>query len=464
MKKPQFDLAGDAVVLSQPILQACSMSLLPMGRMSVVSPDIAVSGSSHKLTVNIIYRGPGSPQTSKLYYNVTNYEIFTAPDENGRLPLNIYLYDQCRSITHSSDIVYILHTEFRRQYCRLIIEVPLASDSTGQTFELCNFSIRRGHNIIGRFNTTIIKAADDMIEKVVVDISPLNNIWFITYDGITINYITMEMTVTYIDQSMQTEASSDPFLARLISNNKTIWTGQVAMLKTSIEYYQKFIVLTAIVKIPDVNPQNLWFHYSQNGSNYQTEKIVWPSGSNSYVFDFPQVITYYYFSTTSCTSICNITTEWLPLTDYMNVVKDYNNTLLRRLIYTLDRNLDTCFVLASPMDSPPVLWLRITQLGFFNVISQRFVVSITGEGIGCGRTGQRSLQVFTSGPAYNTQCNIDSEVVFCSILSNNTIGVRTQCHIQCECDMLSQCSDIHVVMKSLNNDDWKMCELSVTDA
>ncbi|XP_033763066.1 uncharacterized protein LOC117344444 [Pecten maximus] len=429
----------------------------------LVLPDLAAASSSHELTVRIDYPGKGSPQYFKFYINVTDHEIFTAPDRNGNLPLNIYLNEQCRSITHSSDVEFILHTHFSRQYGRLIAVLPMPTGAMGQSFKLCNFGIVfKGHNIIGRFNTTTIRGGDEMIEKVFLDISPLTNVHFATYDKLTVNFVTMKL-VTYIDQSIQINESTIPFIASLISNKKTIWTGELPMTKPSIEYYQNFIVLTAIVKIPDVNPQNLWYHYSQNGTYYHKEKIVWESGRNNYVFEFPKVIAYFYFSTTPCTVVCNVTTDWLPLKYYVTFVKDDNNVLLRKLPYALDQDLNTCFDLPLPGDSPSLMWVRITELSLFGVTSQKFEISITGDGIECARVGQKSLKVGTSGPAYNDQCSINSDITFCKLVSNITIATKTRCDVKCECDTPSQCSDVHVLMQSTNNDDWRMCELTIND-
>ncbi|XP_033763352.1 uncharacterized protein LOC117344633 [Pecten maximus] len=227
------------------------------------------------------------------------------------------------------------------------------------------------------------------------------------------------------------------------------------------EYYPNFIVLTAIVKVAEVNPQNLWYHYSRNGTYYHKEKIVWQGESNDYVFEFPKVIAYFYFTTNTCTVICNVTTEWLPLTDYVTFVKDDSNVLLKKLPYALDQDLNTCFDLPLPGESPSMIWLRITRLSLFGVTSQIFVVSITGEGIECARVGQKSLLVGTSGSASNAQCSNDSDISFCRLVLNNTINAKTRCDVKCECD--TQCSDVHVLMQSTNNDDWRMCELSVND-
>ncbi|XP_069107450.1 uncharacterized protein [Argopecten irradians] len=341
----------------------------------------------------------------------------------------------------------------------------MVSGTTGQSFELCNFGIVfKGRNIVGRSNTTTIRNTNGMIVKAYVDLAPLSNIYFATFDKLTVNYVTMHMTATYIDQSMHINDSTMPLVARLISNNKTIWTGELPLQKPLIEYYPDFIVLMAIVKIASVDPRNLWYHYSQNGSFYHKEKVEWAVGSNTFKINPPKVISHFYFSTpTPCTAICNVTTDWVELTYYMKFVKDVSNTLLRKISYALDQDLDTCFNLPLPQDSPSLFWLRITQLSFFGVASKNFIISITGENIECARVGQKSLQVGTSGPTNDVSCDMDSEIAFCSLVSNTTTGMRTQCDIECRCNTLSECSDVHILMQSVSGNKWSMCDLTIND-
>ncbi|XP_033724825.1 uncharacterized protein LOC117314828 [Pecten maximus] len=147
----------------------------------------------------------------------------------------------------------------------------------------------------------------------------------------------------------------------------------------------------------------------------------------------------------------------------MKIEKDQNNAMLRMTPYTLDQDLHTCIRLPVPGDSPSSLWLRLTRLSLFGVTSKRFIVSTTGEAIECTRIGQKSLLVGVSGPSNNARCNIDSDMVFCKLVSNNTVNALNQCDLECECQSLSQCSDVHIIMKSNNKDDWSLCEVSMKD-
>ncbi|XP_033763540.1 uncharacterized protein LOC117344821 [Pecten maximus] len=122
----------------------------------------------------------------------------------------------------------------------------MPTSAMGQSFKLCDFELAfTGRNIVGRFNTTTIKGREEMIEKAFVDMTPLTNIYFASFDRLTVNYVTMKMLVTYIDQNIQINESALPFIARVISNNKTIWTGELPVPKPSIVsiYFVNWIVL-----------------------------------------------------------------------------------------------------------------------------------------------------------------------------------------------------------------------------
>ncbi|XP_021379728.1 uncharacterized protein LOC110467123 [Mizuhopecten yessoensis] len=190
---------------------------------------------------------------------------------------------------------------------------------------------------------------------------------------------------------------------------------------------------------------------------------MWDGGTHGFQFAFPKVVSHFYFTTDACTVICNVTAAWLPLRDYITIVQDNNDTMLKMLPYALDQDSDTCFDLPVPGDSPSMLWMMITQLSLFGVTSQRFVVRITGHDIECGNIGQKSIHVGTSGPAYNHQCSTESDVIFCTLLLRTDNATMTQCDIECECDTLGQCSNVHIFMQSTNTDVWSLCELSIND-
>ncbi|XP_069120411.1 uncharacterized protein [Argopecten irradians] len=88
-----------------------------------------------------------------------------------------------------------------------------------------------------------------------------------------------------------------------------------------------------------------------------------------------------------------------------------------------------------------MLWLRITKLSLFGVTSLKFVVNITGQGIECGRVGQKSLQIGTSGPTHNAKCRMKSDMVFCNLVSTTIVATKTKCTIQCTCTTLSECRE-----------------------
>ncbi|XP_021379726.1 uncharacterized protein LOC110467119 [Mizuhopecten yessoensis] len=391
-------------------------------RVSVVAISQLVEAySSHELSATISYPGEGSPQSFKLYFNITDKEIFTTQNKHGNLPLGIYFHETCRSVTPSTDLELILHTRL---------------DS---------------------------RRDDGMIENVLVDISPLTNIYFATYDRLTVNYVTMKMVATFINNSLNINNIPKHFTARVISNNVPIWTGIVPIAHPSIEYYPNFVVVTEIVKLASTNPANILYHYSQNGTYYHQESIMWDGGTHGFQFAFPKVVSHFYFTTDACTVICNVTAAWLPLRDYITIVQDNNDTMLKMLPYALDQDSDTCFDLPVPGDSPSMLWMIITKLSLFGVTSQRFVVRITGHDIECGNIGQKSIHVGTSGPAYNHQCSTESDVIFCTLLLRTDNATMTQCDIECECDTLEQCSNVHIFMQSTNTDVWSLCELSIND-
>ncbi|OWF37726.1 hypothetical protein KP79_PYT21384 [Mizuhopecten yessoensis] len=374
----------------------------------------AIPGEIHLFNINIEVDHVQIMNLTK-YFNAT--EINPTQNKHGNLPLEIYFHETCRSVTPSTELELILHTRFGSRYGRLLVELPIPADLMGQSFSLCYFGIVWvGRNIVIRSNTTMKRRDDGIIENVLVDISPLTNIYFATYDRLTVNYVTMKMVATFINNSLNINNLPKHFTARVISNNVPIWTGIVPIAHPSIEYYPNFVLVTEIVKLASTNPANISYHYSQNGTYYHQESIM-----------------------------------------------DNNDTMLKMLPYALDQDSDTCFDLPVPGDSPSMLWMMITQLSLFGVTSQRFVVRITGHDIECGNIGQKSIHVGTSGPAYNHQCSTESDVIFCTLLLRTDNATMTQCDIECECDTLGQCSNVHIFMQSTNTDVWSLCELSIND-
>ncbi|XP_033731285.1 uncharacterized protein LOC117320912 isoform X2 [Pecten maximus] len=190
---------------------------------------------------------------------------------------------------------------------------------------------------------------------------------------------------------------------------------------------------------------------------------MWENDSNVYLFEAPKIIGYFYFSTPPCSVICNITSIWLPLKDYITVVKDINNVILRTVPSSLDGDVNTCIDLPVPGGSPSMFWMRINKLSLFGVTSDKLIVHIVGGGIACQLAGLKSIQVGTSGPTDDNQCSINTDIVFCKNVSHTTNGTMTHCDLKCECLDLLQCSNVHIIMRSTNKDHWKLCELTIED-
>ncbi|XP_033746093.1 uncharacterized protein LOC117331474 [Pecten maximus] len=187
-------------------------------------------------------------------------------------------------------------------------------------------------------------------------------------------------------------------------------------------------------------------------------------GNSAYLFDVPKVIAYFHFSADPCTSVCNIETKWRPLKEYITIAEDENNFMLRLVPYALDQDMDTCFNLPVPGDSPSMLWLMIKNLTLFGVTSRKFAMHFSGEGIECTTVGQKSIQVGTSGPAISDQCAIESsDIAFCKVLQHNAGHSLTQCNIECECENFQQCSNVHIIMQSANRNKWRLCELTMDE-
>ncbi|XP_060073477.1 uncharacterized protein LOC132553229 [Ylistrum balloti] len=352
-----------------------------------------------------------------------------------------------------------MQTKPDTSYGRMLVEMP--TESAEQAFMLCGFEkIQRGKSVAFRQKTIITRRDDGMIGRLQVKFSPLTNTVMLNEEGGTTHYVRMNMMVTYINDSLHVNNSPLLFEARIVSNNVTEWRGKIPIHRPAIEYYPDFIVLTEITKTADVNPSNLTYLYSQNGSYYHREAVVWNNGSDVYRFEFPKVIAYFSFSASSCIVICNVTAVRLPLLDYITIVKDDNKVMLRMLPYALDQDLNTCFDLPVPGDFPPMLWLKIKNMSLFGVTSQKFVVHAIGQGIECTRIGQKSIQVGTSKPADSNNCSIDSDVEFCKIMSYNSSAIITYCDIECVCN---NCSNVHIVMQSANTKPWRLCELTIED-
>ncbi|XP_060079034.1 uncharacterized protein LOC132558487 [Ylistrum balloti] len=272
----------------------------------------------------------------------------------------------------------------------------------------------------------------------------------------------MTIRLTYIDNDINNIQASS-FKARILSNNVSVWARELAIPKPTIEYHPDFKVLKAIVKVFDVDPESLWYHYSLNGSYYHRKALLWKKNTNVYVLEHPTIIAYFYFSTTPCTVICKVTTVWEPLKRYITVMIDDNNRLYRQIPYALDQDLNTCFDLPTPGNSPSMLWLMIKDLSLFNVMSQKFVVHVTGENIECSRVGQKILLVGTSGPSNSDKCILESDIAICRMFSQRSNSTAPQCDFECVCEDLQKCSNVHVLMQSANKDVWRLCELNITD-
>ncbi|XP_069107029.1 uncharacterized protein [Argopecten irradians] len=147
----------------------------------------------------------------------------------------------------------------------------------------------------------------------------------------------------------------------------------------------------------------------------------------------------------------------------MKIEKDTKRVIRKSVPYILDQDLNTCFSLPLPGDSPSLLWLRFTKLSLVGVTSQKFKVRVTGDAIECARIGPKQLMVGVSGPCHNTQCSVDSDLVFCKFVTSTTVNTLTRCELQCKCPSPSRCTDVQIVLISNNHDDWSLCEISMED-
>ncbi|XP_060071684.1 uncharacterized protein LOC132551513 [Ylistrum balloti] len=405
------------------------------------------------MNVTLTFPGKSSSQSFQFFFNVTDQEIFEIPD-------CIKLMEACPSVTASTKLYLKMHTESDKSYGRMLVEMPMPTESAGQAFMLCSFGeIIEGRGVSSRRNTIITRRDDGMIGKVHDEFTTL--IDSSVHNGkVNSHHVKLVMIVTYINDSLHINNSPLHFEASIVSNNVTVWRGKIPIHRPAIEYYPDFIVLTEITKAADVNPSNLAYLYSQNGSYYHREAVVWNKGSDVYRLEFPKVIAYFSFSASPCDVICGVTAVWSPLLDYVTIVNDDNKVMLRMLPYALDQDINTCFDLPVPGDFPSMLWLRIKNMSLFGVTSQKFVVHAIGEGIECTRIGQKSIQVGTSKPADSNNGSIDSYVEFCKIVSHNSAATITYCDIECVCN---NCSYVDIVMQSANTKPWRLCELTPED-
>ncbi|XP_069108351.1 uncharacterized protein [Argopecten irradians] len=415
-------------------------------------------GSTHELNVTISYPGEGSPQLYKFYVNISGEEIFTMRGINGTLPLTLSLNEECPPLTYSTDVKLVLDMLEDRDYGLLVLEI-----SFGQAFTFCNFGgITKGYNIFMRYTYNFVTKTDGTVEKLVVDLISITRTFLATSYWPVDQAVAIKFTLGFTDDSPTIGNVSDTVTATILSNNTALVTEVLMIEKPNIQHFPEFIVLKGFTKAAGTDHSSLWLHYSSNGSYYERKAMSWEPNNDTYLFEVPKIISYYYFSAFSCSVICNVSVELDPLEKHITILRDEANLILRTIPFVLDGNLNICIDLPIPGDSPPMLWMVITNIALFNLTSNRIRVSIIGDNIECQRTAYRYTRVGISSPTSEDTCNHEANITFCKTTSQNTIGNMTYCDYQCDCGDL-QCSIIHVIMGSADIDHWRLCELSIHD-
>ncbi|XP_069122717.1 uncharacterized protein [Argopecten irradians] len=168
------------------------------------------------------------------------------------------------------------------------------------------------------------------IERVILTFSSLQNLNLeegIYSDFGGINSVSVYMVVAFVNTSMGMTGETQPFYTNMTSNGNVIGNTSIDLEKPAMNYYENFIVVTS-VKTNITASQTIWIYCSLNGTYFYRKSLEWTA--NRHDFRFPLVINHFYFVADACVRTC-ITALYLPLSHYLTVVKDKENSLLKNV-------------------------------------------------------------------------------------------------------------------------------------